>query len=292
MIIDIHTHTPRDKFEVAPEKDVQNAIWRPDAARPVRPTWKDYIDAMQPVDKAVCFNMAADPRGTREGDAEFEPATEVNDTTAEFVRAHPEKLLGFLSVHPHDPNALEEIERATQDLGLAGIKFGPNFQNFDPVGPEAFRIYARAQELKLPILFHQGTSMVRFADLDFAHPRHMDRVATAFPDLKIVMAHMGHPWQIDTIVVIRKHPNVYADLSGNFYRPWSYYNELRLATEWSVLHKILFASDFPIATPQETMDALWTVNDIIKGTNLPEVPIGELEQLVHRNSLELLGLPH
>ena len=292
MIIDIHTHTPRDREEVAPENEVINTVWRPDAAKSTRPTWKSYIEAMEPVDKAVCFNMAADPRGTRDGDAKLEAAIEVNDTTAEFVRTHPEKLLGFLGVHPHDPDALEEIERATQDLGLVGIKLGPNYQNFDPLSPEAFRIYARAQELKLPVLFHQGTSPVRFADLDYAHPRHMDRIATAFPDLKVVMAHVGHPWQIDTIVVIRKHPNVYADISANFYRPWSYYNELRLATEWAVLHKLLLGSDFPVATPQETIDALWRVNDPIQGTNLPEVPIDELEKLLHRNSLELLGLPH
>jgi predicted TIM-barrel fold metal-dependent hydrolase len=92
--------------------------------------------------------------------------------------------------------------------------------------------------------------------------------------------------------VIRKHPNVYADISANFYRPWSYYNELRLATEWSVLHKLFLGSDFPVATPQETIDALWRVNDVIQGTNLPEVPLGELEKILHRNSLELLGIPH
>jgi predicted TIM-barrel fold metal-dependent hydrolase len=292
MIIDIHTHTPRDKDDVPQEDVVMNAMWRPDAAKSTRPTWKDYIEAMAPVDKAVCFNMAADPRGVRDGDAAFEPAVEVNDTTAEFVRAHQDKLLGFLGVHPHDPNALEEIERATQDLGLVGIKLGPNYQNFDPLGPEAFRIYKRAQELKLPVLFHQGTSPVRFADLDYAHPRHMDRIATAFPNLKVVMAHVGHPWQIDTIVVIRKHPNVYADISANFYRPWSYYNELRLATEWNVLPKLLLGSDFPVATPQETIDSLATVNDIIAGTNLPQVPLGELEKIIDRNSLELLGLPY
>ncbi len=292
MIIDIHTHTPRDKDDVPQEDVVMNAMWRPDAAKSTRPTWKDYIEAMAPADKAVCFNMAADPRGVRDGDAAFEPAVEVNDTTAEFVRAHPDKLLGFLGVHPHDPNALEEIERATQDLGLVGIKLGPNYQNFDPLGPEAFRIYKRAQELKLPVLFHQGTSPVRFADLDYAHPRHMDRIATAFPNLKVVMAHVGHPWQIDTIVVIRKHPNVYADISANFYRPWSYYNELRLATEWNVLPKLLLGSDFPVATPQETIDSLATVNDIIAGTNLPQVPLGELEKIIDRNSLELLGLPY
>jgi predicted TIM-barrel fold metal-dependent hydrolase len=248
---------------------------------------------MKPVDKAIVFNIAADPRTDMVDDGGLQYATpKVNDDTAALVQAHPEKLLGFLTVHPHDPKALEEIERATQDLGLLGIKLGPNYQNFDPLGPEAFKIYARAQELKLPILFHQGTSPIEHADLDFAHPRHMDRVATAFPDLKIIMAHVGHPWQIDCIVVIRKHPNVYADISGNFYRPWSYWNELRLATEWAVLDKLFFGSDFPIATPQETMDALWRVNDPIKGTNLPEVPVGELEKMLHRNSLELLGLPY
>jgi predicted TIM-barrel fold metal-dependent hydrolase len=292
MIVDVHTHTPRYRTAEEAGADKGNALWRPDQVQPSRPTWDLYLEAMKPVNKAIVFNIAADPRENKPDDGGLQYATpQVNDDTAALVKANPDKLLGFLTVHPHDPNALEEIERATQDLGLVGIKLGPNYQNFDPLGPEAFRIYARAQELKLPILFHQGTSPHATADLDFAHPRHMDRVATAFPDLKIVMAHVGHPWQIDTIVVIRKHPNVYADISGNFYRPWSYWNAFRLATEWSVLHKMLFASDFPIATPQETMDALWRVNDVTKGTSLPEVPIDQLEQLVHRNSLELLGLP-
>ena len=80
---------------------------------------------------------------------------------------------------------------------------------------------------------------------------------------------MGHPWQIDCFVVIRKHPNVFADISANFYRPWSYYNALRHATEWGVLHKLLFGSDFPIATPQETMDALWPRQRRVDGRSLP-----------------------
>jgi predicted TIM-barrel fold metal-dependent hydrolase len=293
MIVDVHTHTPRYRTAEEAGADKGNAMWRPDQVQPSRPDWNLYLEAMKPVDKAIVFNIAADPRNPKPDDGGLQyPTPQVNDDTAALVQANPDKLLGFLTVHPHDPKALEEIERATKDLGLLGIKLGPNYQNFDPLGPEAFTVFARAQELKLPILFHQGTSPVEHADLDFAHPRHMDRVATAFPDLKIIMAHVGHPWQIDTIVVIRKHPNVYADISGNFYRPWSYWNELRLATEWAVLDKLLFGSDFPIATPQETIDALWTVNDVIEGTSLPQVPLGELEKILHRNSLELLGLAY
>ena len=131
---------------------------------------------------------------------------------------------------------------------------------------------------------------MRFADLDYAHPRHIDRVAMRFPELRIVMAHMGHPWQTDCITVIRKHPHVYADISAQHYRPWSYYNCLRLATEWAVLPKLLFGSDFPVATPQETIDAIPHVNDILAGTALPRVPTEELQAIVERDSLACLGL--
>lgn len=291
MIVDVHTHTPRYREPVPPEKEKLNAAWRPDVARTTKPSWPDYLEAMKPVDKAIVFNIAADPRKeiVDDGGLQYE-ARKVNDDTAAFVRAHPEKLIGFLSVHPHDPGALEEIERATQDLGLRGIKVGPNYQNFDPLSEEALRVFRRAEELKLPVLFHQGTSPVQFADLDFAHPRHIDRLAMACPNLKMVLAHLAHPWQTDCFVVIRKHPNVFADISAQFYRPWSYYNAFRLAAEWNVFHKMLFGSDFPVATPQETIDALGTINDILEGTKLPRVPEKPLQEILHRDSLDLLGI--
>jgi predicted TIM-barrel fold metal-dependent hydrolase len=273
---------------------------RPDRPDPEAVTWDEYLNAMRYVDRAIVFNIAAAPPGHEHPVLGPLPesrtwvtaskAREVNDNTAALVRAYPEKLIGFMGVHPHDADVLDEVDRAVNDLGMRGIKLGPNYQNFDPVGPEAFRLYARAQELSLPILFHQGTSPVRFADLDYAHPRHIDRVATKFPDLKVILAHMAHPWQTDCIAVIRKHPHVWADISALHYRPWSYYTCLRLATEWSVLHKLLFGSDFPVATPQETAEALPHINDILEGTKLPRVPVEEMQRVVERNALEALGL--
>ncbi len=265
---------------------------RPDKVTSNLHTRDDYLSAMAPVQKAIVFNIAADPRAPMEDKPDrLQYATpNVNDDTADFVRAHPDKLIGFLTVHPHDSHAIDEMNRCVQELGLKGVKLGPNYQNFDPLGDEAFAIYRRAEELGLPILFHQGTSPERFADLDYAHPRHMDRVAMAFPDLRIIMAHIGHPWQVDCCCVIRKHPNVYADISAQFYRPWSYYNAMRLATEWGVLDKLLFGSDFPVATPQETLDALACVNDAITGTKLPAVPVEEVMKIAERDSLALLGV--
>jgi uncharacterized protein len=289
MVVDVHTHTPRRKSD-AGSPAAENAAWRPDQTRPTSLTWREHMDLLAPVSRAVVFNIAANPASPVDDGGLIYPTPRVNDDTAEFVRAFPDKLIGFMTVHPHDPGCLDEVDRGRDDLNLHGIKLGPNYQNFDPLGEAASRLFARAEELGLPVLLHQGTSPDRFADLDFAHPRHIDRVATRFPQLRMVLAHMGHPWQVDCITVIRKHPNVYADISAQFYRPWGYFNAFRAATEWGVLHKLLFGSDLPIATPQETMDALWRVNDVVEGTSIPRVPEKDLEGILERDTLSLLGI--
>jgi uncharacterized protein len=291
MIVDVHTHAPRYRTAPAETMSELSGLWRPDQVASTAHTWDDYVKGMEPVDRAIVFNIASDPREDIPEDGQLiYPTPQVNDDTAAIANAFPEKLIGFLTVHPHDPNVLDEIDRCVGDLGLQGIKLGPNYQHVDPLSAEAFRVFRRAEELGLPILLHQGTSPVQFAELDYAHPRHIDKVAIAFPKLRMILAHMGHPWQIDCLVVIRKHPHVYADISANFYRPWSCYNAFRHATEWNVLHKLLFGSDFPIASPQETMDSLQHVNDVIEGTKLPPVPQDELDKILHRDSLALLGL--
>src|SRR5262245_6242054 len=159
MFVDVHTHTPRHRTAPAETGErAVDALWRPDGARSTVHTWDMHLEGMRPVDRAICFNIGADPRIPYADDGGLIYAAEqANDDTAAFVRAHPDKFIGFLTVHPHDPEVLDEIDRATGDLGLRGIKLGPNYQNFDPLGPEAFRVFKRAEELGLPVLLHQGT---------------------------------------------------------------------------------------------------------------------------------------
>jgi len=280
-MIDIHTHVPTHRDHVPEDELVVNSAWRPDRAVTATTTWADYEEALQDVDVSVAFTIARDRTRVDSG---------LNDRVAEFVAAAPTRRIGFLSIQPEVDGAEDEIERARTDLGLKGIKLGPNYQVFDPLGPAALRVYELAERHGLPMLFHQGASPVRDAPLRFAHPLLMDEVAIRFPELRIVMAHLGHPWQRETIVTIRKHPHVYADVSALFYRPWSFYEGLRLAAEWGALDKLLFGSDFPIATPTETAAGLRAVNDPIAGTNLPPVPLEKIEELIARNPLPLLGL--
>ena len=288
MIIDVHSHVPSHVDTVPPEEKVWESKMRPDRAVRLTTTYGDFFKAMEPVDRVISFGIAmpAD-RPAVIGEKDMK---KVNDATAALVARAPEKVIGFMSVHPNEPAALDEMERAYGDLQLRGLKLGPNYQNFDPLGENARRVYSRAQEMKLPVLFHQGTSPVRDAPIRYAHPLVMDEIAILFPELRIVMAHIGHPWLEDCLVVIRKHPNVYADVSGRFYRPWSFYNGMRLAYEWAVINKLLIGSDFPISTHQETIDGLRHLDDFIRQYHLPEVPLELIEGIIHRNSLELLGL--
>ncbi|HEX4215926.1 MAG TPA: amidohydrolase family protein [Candidatus Dormibacteraeota bacterium] len=290
MIIDIHTHTPTHREAVPAAEETWTTVARPDRHAKVTVSWDEYDERARQagVDISVVFNIATLDPGSDTG-LPGDPAR-INDTTAEFVAAAPDRRIGFLSVHPEHPAARDEFERSVSDLGLRGVKLGPNYQNFDPLGDAADWIYGEAERRGMPILFHQGASPIRHAPLRYAHPLTIDQIAIRHPDLRIVMAHMGHPWQADTIVVIRKHPNVYGDVSALYYRPWSFYSGMRLATEWSVLHKLLLGSDYPIIDPQETIDGLRHVNDIVRGTALPTVPEDALEEIIHRDSLALLGL--
>jgi uncharacterized protein len=281
MIVDVHTHTPTHRGPVPDEEQVVNTVWRPDRAVRATSSWADYEEAMAGADVSIAFTIARNREHVDHA---------VNDDTAAFVRDAPNRRIGFLSVHPEVAGALDELERAHEELGLAGIKLGPNYQVFDPLDEPALRVYAEAERRGLPMLFHQGASPVREAPLRYAHPLLMDEIAIRFPELRIVMAHMGHPWQRETIVVIRKHPHVYADVSALFYRAWSFWEAMRLATEWNALHKLLLGSDFPIATPQETIDGLRRVNEPVAGTGLPPVPLDRVEEIITRDSLSLLGL--
>ncbi|RTE11696.1 amidohydrolase family protein [Paenibacillus whitsoniae] len=221
------------------------------------------------------------------------PATGIavpNQTVAEYVATAPGRLFGFASVDPNRPNAARLLEEAIKEYGLQGLKLGPIYQNFYPTDQQHFELYAKAAELNLPILWHQGTSFVPEGYLDASRPANLDPIARAFPQLKMIIAHMGHPWVDECISVVRKNVNMYMDLSALGSRPWQFYNALVSAMEYGVTHKILFGSDFPFFTTQGMIDATRNINHLVEGTNLPRIPEHIIEDIIHRNTPDILGL--
>jgi len=214
-----------------------------------------------------------------------------NDFIADYVKRDPSRFIGFMSVDPNNENCLTEMERCKTELDLKGLKLLPMYQDFHPIDHKiAYPVYKKAQELSLPILFHMGTTYTRESKLKYTLPILIEDIAHDFPQLKIIIAHLGHPWEKDTIVLIRKQPNVFADISALYYRPWQCYNSLRLATEYGVFDKLLFGTDYPATTIESTIKGLFAICVLARKANLPPIKEEDIELLINRDTLKLLDL--
>lgn len=294
MTVDVHTHLPTHRNRVPASERRTESTMRSGTPVQLANSIADYADAMKPVDRTLIFGIAPRPwqpgRNVVMESRGFPSSMNHNDVAAEVARKFPKKVVGCMSLHPLDPNVNEEYDRCVGDLKLRGIKLGPNYQDFDPHGDAAFRLFARLEHDGIPVVFHQGTSPMWDAPLEYAHPLKMDRIATSFPRLRIVMAHLGHPWQADCLAVVRKHKNVWADVSAQFYRPYSFWQGMRLFYEWGVTGKILFASDWPVTLPQHNIDGLRGLARFARDHRLPEIPEKEIEGIIDRDALDILGL--
>jgi uncharacterized protein len=280
MIVDVHTHVWERPAHLGETfvRDAQIAAGNPnlEVAVDLDAHWA----AMAPVDRAIVLGFRARHVGV------LVP----NEYVAAYVGRHPDKLIGFCSVDPNDADALEQLEHAVRDLGLRGLKVGPIYQNIHPSSPRFVALMKMADALGVPVLIHQGTTFCENVSLELANPVLLQPLALQFPRLRMVIAHLGHPWMAETLVLIRKHRHLYSDISALYYRPWQFYNALVMAMEYGVLDRLLFGTDYPFTTPASTMEALTRVNDMVEGTSLPRVPLDRIQALIHRDSLGLLGL--
>jgi predicted TIM-barrel fold metal-dependent hydrolase len=183
MIVDVHTHPPEFKDEVPEDQITWNDKWRPDRVVKATTCWQDYYDSQMTADKSIVFGIAWKPGSAIPGGSNPDArdtswySGNINDAVAAFVATKPDKLIGFMALHPYDPACLDELERARVDLKLRGIKLGANYQNFDPFDARALAIFEYAQKYQLPIMFHQGTSPVRTAPIRHSYPLLVDELA-------------------------------------------------------------------------------------------------------------------
>jgi predicted TIM-barrel fold metal-dependent hydrolase len=212
-----------------------------------------------------------------------------NRYVSEYVRRYATKMIGFAGIDPTEEGCIDELKAAQEELGLKGVTVSPALQNFHPTDTRAMQLYEECVKRRMPILFQQN---LRFtgAKMEFARPMLLDEVAQEFPDLRIVVAHLGYPWVDETIVLLGKHTHVYADIAGLLRQPWLSYNALLAAHGYGVMDKLLFGSDFPYRSPAACIETLYSVNQMVQGTNLAAVPREQLRGIVERDALALIGI--
>jgi predicted TIM-barrel fold metal-dependent hydrolase len=213
-----------------------------------------------------------------------------NRYVADYVARDPQKLIGFAGIDPTERTAVAELRAAHDELHLRGITISPANQDFHAADTRAMRVYEACEELGMPLLVHPSGRFTEQSKLEYGRPFLLDEVARTFPDLPIIVAQLGQPWIDETIVLLGKHRNMLADVSGLLARPWQAYNALVNAHQYGVIDKLLFGSDFPYTSASECIEALYSINQFAQGTNLPLVPREALRGIVERDALALLGL--
>ncbi|HSQ56840.1 MAG TPA: amidohydrolase family protein [Gemmata sp.] len=280
MIIDVHSHFweyPRD-FTADFREQAKRARAGVEVDLTVR--YEDYRASAPAEVRTIVFG----------GKAKLSGVWVEDHHVAEYVSAHADTLIGFLSVDPTQPGWEDEMHEGHEDLHLRGIKLLPMYAGFHPADEKLEPLWTYAAKNRLPVLLHTGTTFVSQALLEYTLPRHIDAVAVRHPDVKIILAHLGHPYEGECVVTIRKHPNVFADISALHYRPFQFFHSLMLVQEYGVWDKVLFGTDYPFTTVNATLDGLRTMNRMVEGTNFPRLDEEKIETMITRDTLPLLGL--
>lgn len=228
--------------------------------------------AMARVEKAIIFTLRYGDSAGIDGD---------DETTAAAVARYPGKFVGFAAVDPRRPDYMDLLRHAVEELGLRGVKFGPIYNGVALSDPRMEPVYDYCVRHDLPLTMHMGTTFARNAPVDLGRAIHVEPVAMRHPDLKMILAHMGHPWFEDCIAVVRKQPNVYAEVSALFYRPWQYYNILIACQEYKITDKIFFGTDFPFSAVDESIEGLRGINRQVEGTALPRVSQETIDRILY-----------
>ena len=280
MIIDVHSHTWAFPEHFSEDFRQQARRARAGMEIDLAVRYEDYrAIAAEPV-RTIVFGGKARLSGLWVDD----------QFVADYVAAHADTLLGFLSLDPTRPGWENELRFGHQELKLRGIKLMPMYGGFRPDEPRLDPLWQYAQRHRLPVLLHTGTTFLSQAPLECTLPRHLDPVAARFPDVPIIMAHLGHPYEGECVVTARKHPHLYADISALHYRPFQLYHSLMLVQEYGVWDKVLFGTDYPFTNVDATLAGLRSLNQMLAGTALPRLDPEAIERMIYRDTLKLLGI--
>jgi predicted TIM-barrel fold metal-dependent hydrolase len=253
-----------------------------------------YLEKMEGVDRAII-------QGEKEKDTLGIDVP--NDYLANVVKKYPDKFSFCCGVDPRDEKAAQEVERCVKELGAIGVgELTPAYSGYYPNDERCFPVYEKAQQLGVPVCIHAGFTFFRNSRLLCADPLYVDDIAIHFPSLKIVICHFGHYKFEDTVFLMQKHENVFAEISElvdfagltsspRTRRPviqFPYYQLLHpLLYYFSQARgydsdKLIWGTDM-LCLPKESIEVLTHVNDWTRKYNYPDIPEESIYNILNVN---------
>ena len=276
--IDIHAHIPRmpGLSEYGIEPGLRQMFRMADESISI----EKMVETYRAIDtKAVIFSVDAE---TETGDL-----PDPNDYVAQTVDSYPDVFIGFCSVDPRKGKAaVEELERSVLSLGLRGLKLHPIHQAFFPDDPAFIPLFAKAEELGIPVIMHSGYAAAGAnapggGGFELAYSRpipHVDSLAARHPNLTIIMAHPAWPWIQEQVAVALHKSNVFIDLSG--WAPRYIPKELISEASGRLRKKVLFGSDYPYISPVTWLEQFQEL----------DIRDGSRPLILHDNAARILNL--
>lgn len=235
------------------------------------------VDAHAHLGDFPLFNVRLDAEGMirimDEHDIERAAVSSLPDElTVEAVRRYPDRIVGFVWVNPHEGEAaLELVDRAVREWGFRGLKLHPLLHSFLPDQDVVFPVMERARRHRIPVLFHCGHP-------PWSLPWHFSSLADRFPDVPIILGHMGHGHIVyinGAIEVAKRHDNIYLETSG-----MPMHSKIREAVELLGADRVLYGSDMPFGHPAFEIPK-------VRASGISEEA---LRQVLRENALRLLGI--
>jgi hypothetical protein len=135
----------------------------------------------------------------------------------QMAQDSPEKYIPFFWINVENiKQSVEELEAAADKWDCKGVKFQTLLQHCYPNERRLYPIYEKCFELGLVVLFHSGA--VAFTQefgiphiTKYAHPLYVDEVAFDFPEMPIILAHMGGNYFYEALIMAEKHDNIMLD---------------------------------------------------------------------------------
>jgi len=193
-------------------------------------------------------------------------------------RAHPDRIIPFGGVNPllGIDVAREELRRCIEQYGMRGIKLNGARDGYYIDDPKlAWPLIDMIAEAGLVLAFHCGAN-----DFEKTHPYRVAKISARFPDLRIMLVHMGGsglPDIADAVAdLAASHPTWYLIDSEVEYR------KIHRALAQLGPQRICYGSDTPFCP----MRFEWGMRQVVYQDLLP----AERDLIFGGNMARLLGL--
>jgi uncharacterized protein len=279
-LIDVHSHWgTRRGYPLQTEKELaqQRGTWN---SEPTYHTEAEMAEHFRQSGVRVILDL---------GYAKYRPMEEMralHDYGFETERHHRDVILGhWIHVDPQraGPAGVKELRRCI-DKRIGFLGFAVSASLSPPASDPLYQpYYDLCTEAGIPVLIFVGTTGLGAGlpggdgvILDYCHPRHLDWVAAHNPQLKIVAARPGWPWQAEVIAVLLHKRNIWYELHG--WSPKYHTADLKHEIPRRLQDRILFAADYP----------LFSYERLIKDWRTQGYPEAVLEKVFWRNAERFL----